>query len=456
MSMDGREMVFDRLSRKHTALSVEQEEVVTSVNRSTTHAKSLTPVLPKRSSAARSGMTMDMRMSVLKELELMQQSWLLHGKRDKKNENSGYALLVGSLDNPMPSPPSSSSIIPQKSVTSIISSKKMAHTTVRKELPVVSEPIIQQPSQSVFERLYHQGTKASVGQQVESVRQKNVLERQTNKNKSTLKSSQVSELDISSEKANSAHTAETPLTCPSTADGGDSTDGKSDQVTTSFSNPRSCGPVDSPPAISDVLSCCVTPERTPEMICITFSDNSSASTISSLVELESPPRSTLCFPNESSSIDAPLKDVSLEFSLFSKKWSTIHDPWKMALKRKKKKDGKRTATLAEPLYLRSMSNILYDFAHQDVGEEEVAIELITALFRRDFEYGKYWTEEAAQVVADQDRDGEYVVQKAAESSLIFGGSTPRTLSSAHVKFDYAQRMIMVVDYYHGFSIVQNC
>jgi hypothetical protein len=373
----------------------------------------------------------------------------------------------------LPVPPNPfSSMAPKNTNTKTTPSMKMPTRIVHQQLTknttlpsssqasgartkVVSEPKVSghttKTSQSVFERLYEHGTKASVGQQVESVRQKTMLKRQTNNNKPKPKSSTYSDLFKSSEVSSSADTAETQMTFPSNADGADSSDAKNDVVNTSLSNPSSQETTNSTPMTLDIESRCQTPERTPNTIFTAFSEDSSASTVSCLVGVESPTPSNLYFPHDDSATDPPRHDATLDVSLFSKWSSTSHGPWKMALKRKMEKDSERTAAVAEPLYLRSMANVLYDFANQHVSEAEVATELITALFHRDFESGKYWAEETAQVAAVQ--DGEYVVHKAAESSSILGGSTSRTVSSANIKIDYVKRKITVVDYYHGYSII---
>jgi hypothetical protein len=470
-------MVFDRLSRKQTAASIGQQAKVACVNRSKyATGRSSIPTLPKRSSTSeRDGETMDSRMSLqLDELQMTEQAWTDDdkSKNDWTNEDSVNALLDHLLDMSLPLP---SSLAPQENVTKLESSMKMPPTgrIVRKQMPrkavvaatasscsrpasysrgkIVTEPTvpghITQTAQSVFERLYHQGTKASVGQQVESVRRKTLLKWQTttsNNSPNTKSSTTHSELVVQSSErvSSSVDTAKTSTTCLSNSDGTDSSlsDAKRDPNNALSSDPR---PI--------FQSCCEALQPTPGTIYTTYSDESSVSTVSNLVEVESTTTpSNLYFPNDDDmpATDPPRQESTLNFLLLSKWSSTSHCPWKMALKHKMVNSGeKRTPSLAEPLYLRSMSNVLYDFANHNVSEAEVATALITALFHRDFEYGKYWTEETTQVSAVQ--DGEYIVQKAATSLSTCIASTVRTLSSAHVKFDYTKRMITVVDYYHG-------
>jgi hypothetical protein len=63
------------------------------------------------------------------------------------------------------------------------------------------------------------------------------------------------------------------------------------------------------------------------------------------------------------------------------------------------------------LYLRSMSNTLYEFGVGAVEEKDVAADIITALFLRDFDQSKNWNAEDA-VVVDKG-DNEYAVHKVA-------------------------------------------
>jgi hypothetical protein len=462
MSIVGREMVFDRLSRKQTAASIGQQVKLGSANRPKS-TRSLTPVLPKRSTSERNGMTMDMRISMLDELEITEQTWQDDVKEERKLEDplTVNAHLDDLLDKSL-SLSSAYLVARHPTVTKIptrlvrnnqLSTLSSSLSTANARDKVASE--LNNPghvhSQTVFERLYQHGTKASLGQQVESVRQKTMFKRKTN-NYLDPKSLTVSKLIKSAERVSSAETVQTQTTCPSTADGVDSTDMKRGKVSTLLSNLRPHDePMHSSSTTTDFKSRCQTLEGTPHMIYTAFSDDSLASTVSSLVGVESFTPSTMSLPNDDSATDPPRIDPTLDMFVLSKWSSTCHGPWKMAIKRKIEKGMERPATSIEPLYIRSMSNVLYDFANQTVSEVEVAAELITALFHRDFDYGRFWTEEIAQVTTVQ--GGEYIVQKTAESSSICGGSNNRAVSSAQVKFDYTKRTITVVDYYHTNSLV---
>jgi hypothetical protein len=108
-------------------------------------------------------------------------------------------------------------------------------------------------------------------------------------------------------------------------------------------------------------------------------------------------------------------------------------------------DDTETYQHAEPLYLRSMSNILYEFGVGRASEMDVAAELITALFHRDSTCTKYSGEDIARAIKKVGSGSEYDVHKSAEGWETRGN--PQTArSSGIIRFDYAKRMLVVQDY----------
>ena len=92
-----------------------------------------------------------------------------------------------------------------------------------------------------------------------------------------------------------------------------------------------------------------------------------------------------------------------------------------------------------------MSNLLYDFGSEQASERDVAEALITALFHRDYESGKFWNEQEAKVIEKAGTKHCYTVQKAVESSEVRG--VPRkTVFTAEIHFDYSKRVVRVKEY----------
>jgi hypothetical protein len=399
-------------------------------------------------------MTTDMRISMLDELEAAEQFWTDRPDTEEKKEDPEEIMLKELLESALLSTSTSAptqktpsivklSVATKKTVPAVrtASSKVMASKEPVEANAVVSSP--SKPHQSVFERLYHQETKASVGQQVESVRQQTLRKMKANPNPKSAAATTVPAPKLA-RVSSTRSTTGTVTTCSSSS-AGHGHKAKSENMVTSFSTPKRNRPWNVPTS-GDYKTGRLTPDRTPETIYADFSDDSSASTVSSLIGMESPSR----HQDEDPSLE---RKSDLECLLLPKSSSSAAPlaPWKMALKRKME-EGESTASVAsatrtEQLYLRSMANVLYDFASGNSNEVEVATELITALFHRDFECSKYWTEEPAEVTTTA--NGEYQVEKAAESSSDRGGSSTRTISSACIKFHHSSRMVIVQDYHHG-------
>ena len=140
-------------------------------------------------------------------------------------------------------------------------------------------------------------------------------------------------------------------------------------------------------------------------------------------------------------------DAGLTSLLFSSSTAGLKGPWKMALSMKNDVFGKE-----EPLYIRSMSNILYSLGTGEQREKEVAEALITALFHRDYDSGKYWTEQDAKVVEKEGGESRYAVEKAAEGREA-RGIPRRTMSTAEVHFDHSKRIVRVRDYLHSVEAI---
>ncbi|KAL3910191.1 MAG: hypothetical protein SGILL_007790 [Bacillariaceae sp.] len=148
-------------------------------------------------------------------------------------------------------------------------------------------------------------------------------------------------------------------------------------------------------------------------------------------------------PDSSSSAQsyASPRDSGLSSILFPSSSSCFKDPWKMSLSRKDSYSSKD-----EALYIRSMSNLLYDFGNEQAAEKDVAEALITALFRRDYERGKFSNEQETQVIEKDGMKHWYTVRKAAESSEEIRGMPRRTLFSAEIEFDHSKRVVKVKEY----------
>ncbi|KAG7368737.1 hypothetical protein IV203_031480 [Nitzschia inconspicua] len=431
------ESVFDRLSRRQTAASIGQQVEVKGRRTSKGPVNRLKyrqlPTSKMTQPRDLSMMTTDMRLSLLDELEEVEQTWPEHC-HDENIQDSEEALLQELLESALLS--TSSSAPTQKTI--VKNSVDPESGNLRLDNTVEPSKQIDECHQSVFERLYNKETKASVGQQIESVRQKTLLKMQFN----------------SMSQAAAAHKAAQPRsqrmsstvsTCSC------STDVSKEEMggIISFNTPNRNRPWNRPTS-GDYRTSLRTPEQTPDTIYASLSDDSSASTVSSLIDAEIPVQDREKMEMMSLAAHGSQLNASLDFLLLPKSSTMAHAPWKMALIRKVQEvDGEHIVSPpAEPLYLRSMANVLYDFASGNSTEMEVASELITALFHRDFECAKYWTEEPAQVTT-QEAEGVYRVEKAAESSSDCGGTATKTVSSAVILFDHSNRMVIVQDYHHG-------
>jgi hypothetical protein len=148
-------------------------------------------------------------------------------------------------------------------------------------------------------------------------------------------------------------------------------------------------------------------------------------------------------PDSSYSVQST--DASLISVLFPSSSSSLKAPWKMALTQKADPLDKE-----QQLYIRSMSNILYDLGTGRATEMEVAEALITALFHRDYVSSKYWKEESASVTEKEGVKHRYTARKGAEGWEV-RGIPRRTMSTAEIHFDHSKRVVRVNDYQHSFE-----
>lgn len=108
------------------------------------------------------------------------------------------------------------------------------------------------------------------------------------------------------------------------------------------------------------------------------------------------------------------------------------------------KGGRSKEKRVRSLYLRSMSNVLYEFGTGSVDESKVAADLMTALFQRDFDQCKFWSVEEAVVVDKGDH--EYKVHKVARGCATGQKQPHLATAQGSVRFSHCQREVRVEDY----------
>jgi hypothetical protein len=193
-----------------------------------------------------------------------------------------------------------------------------------------------------------------------------------------------------------------------------------------------------------------TPERTPETSysSSTEQDGLSISSHSTSLGLGSPPIPELSYSVSSEAMEeiSPMFEVSSQSIFLPLSSDAFRGPWKMTLT---ERNTDQDAKCVKSLYLRSMSNILYDFGIGKASEMEVSSHLITALFYRDNDLSRYWGEEEAQIVKMDEKSNVYKARKMAKGWAANGKLRSGT-SSGRIAFLHSRREIRVIGY--GYSV----
>jgi hypothetical protein len=469
------ESVFDRLHRKQTAASIGQRTTPCRLN----HTKKANNNVRRRLQKAR----ISMLNELLQEFEdYDNNNHNNNHNNNKEEEASSTTDLVVCTHCKTPnnineeteeewksdttqnkSPLSSSSILSDPSSTLEETTKTSHRPATGKENidhRVIVEPeVYVNQKESVFERLYRMETKASVGQQhqIFSTRRKMMRTSTTKEWRYDKKRALEKNNVVSATKTNIEETSactHSLLLDSLLMDDSDDEDYNSniDFMMDDINNTPERIVHSTATVGKDVVNNATSSlsHGTPETVHSSFDDrdDNSVSTVSSIVQncLDAPstPDSRSSIYSGASGSGNVMKDICLE-SLYLPLTSEVYRaPWKMAVCHN---DETETYQHAGPLYLRSMSNVLYEFSVGRASEMDVAAELITALFHRDCTCTKYSGEDIARV-KKVGSGSEYDVQKSAQGWATRGNSQTAR-SSGIVRFDYAKRMLVVQDYVYS-------